>query len=140
MRTDDALKAAVDQELDLVVIAPTSQPPVAKILDFKKFLYQENKEKAKSKVRSKKSETKEIMFKPYTAEGDLSWQIDRAKEWLQEGNRVKVWVAMKGRAIAHPEISVAKIKKFETDLENFAKIEAPAITKGNVISIVFLPK
>jgi translation initiation factor IF-3 len=140
MKTEDALSVARQRGLDLVLIAPTANPPVAKILDFKKFLYQENKEKSKSKIRSKKSETKEIMFKPFTGEGDLAWQIDRAKSWLTEGNRVKVWVAMKGRSQAHPEISFDKIKKFESELEAVAKVESPASRKGNIISIMFIPK
>jgi translation initiation factor IF-3 len=140
LKTEEALRIAVDRGLDLVLIAPQANPPVAKILDFRKFLYQENKEKAKSKTRSKKSDTKEIMVKPFTAEGDLKWQLDRAKAWIADGNRVKVWVAMKGRSQAHPEISFAKIKKFETELEEIAKIETPTARKGNIISVVFLPK
>lgn len=126
--------------MDLVVISPNAVPPVAKILDFRKFLYQEKKEKTKSKVRSKKSEVKEIRFKPFTGEGDINWQIDRAKEWISEGNRVKVWVAMRGREGAHPEICFEKLKKFEAGLAEVAKIEGKAEQKGNIVSAVFLPK
>ena len=140
LKTDEALKIAVEKGLDLVVISPNAVPPVAKIVDFKKFLYQERKERSKAKVRSKKSETKEIRFKPFTGEGDLNWQISRAKEWLTEGNRVKVWVAMKGREAAHPEICFDKIHRFEAGLEKVAKTEGPAERKANVISITFAPK
>jgi len=133
-------KIAIERGLDLIVVSPNAEPPVAKILDFKKFLYQERKEKTKAKIRSKKTDTKEIMFKPFTAEGDLNWQMARAKEWLTEGNRVKVWVAMKGRSASHPEISREKIQKFITELETVAKAEGSPEQKGNVISVLFIPR
>lgn len=140
LKTEEALRIAQERKLDLVVISPNAVPPVAKILDFKKFLYQENKDKTKAKTRSKKSETKEIMFKPFTGEGDLNWQIGRAKAWLAEGNRVKVWVAMRGREVAHPEICFEKIDKFIGSLENEGKVESKPERKGNVVSVMFLPK
>jgi translation initiation factor IF-3 len=140
IKTEEALKVAIEKGLDLVVVSPNAVPPVAKILDFKKFLYQERKEKTKAKIRSKKTDTKEIMFKPFTAEGDLNWQIGRAKEWITEGNRVKVWVAMKGRSAAHPEISMDKIQKFVTELSSIAKAESEPEKKGNIISVMFIPR
>ena len=140
IKTEEALKIAIERGLDLIVVSPNAEPPVAKILDFKKFLYQERKEKTKAKIRSKKTDTKEIMFKPFTAEGDLNWQIARAKEWLTEGNRVKVWVAMKGRSASHPEISREKIQKFITELETVAKAEGSPEQKGNIISVLFIPR
>ncbi len=140
IKTEEALKIAIERGLDLIVVSPNAEPPVAKILDFKKFLYQERKEKTKAKIRSKKTDTKEIMFKPFTAEGDLNWQMARAKEWLTEGNRVKVWVAMKGRSASHPEISREKIQKFITELETVAKAEGSPEQKGNVISVLFIPR
>ena len=140
IKTEEALKIAIERGLDLIVVSPNAEPPVAKILDFKKFLYQERKEKTKAKIRSKKTDTKEIMFKPFTAEGDLNWQIARAKEWLTEGNRVKVWVAMKGRSASHPEVSREKIQKFITELETVAKAEGSPEQKGNVISVLFIPR
>lgn len=140
IKTEEALKIAIDRGLDLVVVSPNATPPVAKILDFKKFLYQERKEKSKAKIRSKKTDTKEIMFKPFTAEGDLTWQIGRAKEWLTEGNRVKVWVAMKGRSATHPEISMDKMHKFVSELDALAKPESAPEKKGNIISVIFIPR
>lgn len=140
IKTEEALKVAIERGLDLVVVSPNAEPPVAKILDFKKFLYQERKEKTKAKIRSKKTDTKEIMFKPFTAEGDLNWQMARAKEWLTEGNRVKVWVAMKGRSASHPEISREKIQKFITELGTVAKAEGSPEQKGNIISVLFIPR
>jgi translation initiation factor IF-3 len=140
LKTEEALRTAVDRGMDLVLISPNAVPPVAKVVDFKKFLYQERKERSKAKTRSKKSETKDIRFKPFTGEGDLNWQISRAKEWLSGGNRVKVWVAMKGREAAHPEICFEKIHKFQTELEGVSKAEGSAERKANVISITFAPK
>jgi translation initiation factor IF-3 len=140
LQTTEALKIARERGLDLVIIAPNSTPPVAKILDFRKFLYQERKDKSKAKSRSKKSEIKEIRFKPFTGEGDLTWQIGRAKEWLGGGNRVKVWVMMRGREGSHPEICFEKIEKFTTELAECGKPEAAPEKKGNIISVVFIPR
>lgn len=140
LKTEEALRIAKERGLDLVVVSPNAEPAVAKILDFKKFLYQERKEKSKAKTRSKKSETKEIRFKPFTGDGDLAWQIGRAKEWLTEGNRVKVSVVMRGREASHPDICFDKIARFQNEVSQVAKPEAPAEKKGNIISVLLLPK
>lgn len=131
---------ASEQGLDLVLISPNTEPPVARIMDFKKFLYHERKDKAKAKVRSKKIETKEIRFKPFTGAGDLTWQIGRAREWLDEGNRVKVWVIMRGREMEHADICFEKLDRFITELADIAKPEKNPERKGNIVSVLLLPK
>lgn len=138
MPTGEALKKAKESDLDLVLIAPEVNPPVAKVLDFSKFLYQEKKRK--SATKSKKSELKELRFGPSTGEGDIKRHIDRAKEFLEEGNRVKVTVYMKGRENIYPEIGFEKINRFVAELSLIAKTEDDPKRTGNTIWTVFVKK
>lgn len=140
MKTQDALNLAREKGLDLIVITPNSVPPVAKILDFKKFLYQERKKKSTAKVKSKKSELKEIKLGPYTGEGDVTRWVERAKEFLEEGNRVKVTVTLRGRENLYPDLGFAKINKFQEALSAEARQESETKQSGNIISTVFVSK
>jgi translation initiation factor IF-3 len=137
---DEAVREARKRELDLVVIAPNSEPPVAKILDFSKFLYEERKKKSAAKAKAKKSELKEFRFGPTIGDGDLNSRIDRTKEFINDGNRVKISVVLKGREGMFPQIAYDRIKKVEQGLADTAKAEAPASRNGNIISIVFVGK
>lgn len=136
----DALGAARQRELDLVVIAPQAAPPVAKILDFKKFLYEERKKKSSIKAKAKKSELKELRFGPTIDTGDLTSRIGRAIEWIKEGNRVKVTVIMKGREGMFPEVAFDRLKRFEEGVGEVGKTEGPAKRNGNQIFITFVGK
>ncbi len=138
MKTSDALNLARGKELDLIVVTPNSVPPVAKLLDFKKFLYLEKKKK--STVKSRKSGLKEIKMGPSTGEGDVNRQIERAKEFISEGNRVKVTITLRGRENLYPDIAFDKIRKFQAALEETAKPEADARQMGNMISMVLVAK
>jgi translation initiation factor IF-3 len=140
MATQEALSAARQRGQDLVLIAPEAKPPVAKILDFNKFLYQENKKRAASKAKSKKSELKEVRIGPSTGDGDVQRWLDRAVEWINEGNRVKVSVSMRGRENLYPNLAFDKINKFKEGLAETAKPEGEARQMGNIISIVFVTK
>ena len=138
--TQEALKLAREKELDLVLIAPAINPPVAKILEFNKFLYEERKKKSAAKTKSKKSELKELRFGPTTDEGDVSRLIYRAKEFIEDGNRVKISVVLRGRENLYPEIGFEKIKRVESDLSQIAKTESEPKKMGNTISMVFVRK
>lgn len=138
--TEEALKKAKTKELDLVVIAEKADPPVAKILEYSKFLYEERKKHASSRAKSAKSETKEFIFGPNIGEGDLHNRIDRTIEFLNEGNRVKMSVKLRGREMAHPEIGMAKIETVIKELTNIAKVEEEPKLKGNLITAVFVKK
>jgi len=126
--------------MDLVVIAENATPPVAKILDFNKFLYEERKKEAQTRGKSKKSELKELRFGPSIGEADLANKINRAAQFLEEGNRVRITVQMRGRAQAYPEIGIEKIKKIETALEEKARLEKKPEIKGNRIFAVLVKK
>ena len=124
--------------MDLVVIAEKAQPPVAKILDFNKFLYDERKKASVIKAKSKKSELKEFVFGPTIGTGDIQFRVERTKEFLEDGNRVKITVKLKGRENEHPEVGYDKIKKFIEELKEVAKTEAEPRRMGNMITVTFV--
>jgi translation initiation factor IF-3 len=132
------VQAAKKQGLDLVLIAPNSNPPVAKILDFSKFLYEEKKKKSGSK--GKKSELKELKFGPNTGEGDILRYIDRAKEFIGDANRVKVNVIMRGRQQMYPELAFEKLDRIIGELSEIAKSEAEPKRQGNSVFVILVPK
>lgn len=137
---EEALKKAREDELDLVIIAEKVDPPVAKILDYSKFLYDENKKKASSKAKSSKSEIKEFIFGPHIGQGDLQIRIDRTKEFLEEGHRVKMTMRLRGREKAHPEVGEEKIKTAIEMLSDVAEIEKEPEMKNFMISVTFKKK
>ena len=138
--TKEALQVAREKDLDLVVISEKANPPVAKILEFSKFLYEDRKKQSAIKSKSKKSETKEFVFGPSIGEGDLEKRIERTKEFLQDGNRVKITVRLRGRQRAHPEIGFEKLDKFIEELEEIAKVEEDPKLRGTLIAVTFVKK
>lgn len=138
--TQEAISEARKRGLDLVLIASESKPAVAKILDFNKFLYQENKKKSAAKAKSKKSEIKGIKIGPSTGEGDIKRHLERAFEWIEDGNRVKVVVTMRGRENLYPERAFDKIDKFAEELKEVAKAEDTPKRMGNTVSLIFVAK
>lgn len=140
MPTREALKLAKEKEQDLVLISENANPPVAKILEFNKFLYDEKKKESATKAKSKKSEIKEFVFGPRIGDGDLNTKIDRAKEFLEEGNRVKITLKLRGRECEFPQIGFEKIKRFEEGVSEIAKAESVAKRSGNLISQVYINK
>ena len=119
----DALKLATDQELDLVEIAPTATPPVAKIVDFNKFLYQQEKKKQEEKKHARVSETKEIRLGPFMSENDLQVAVKRAKGFLEDGHKLRLVVKFRGRQIVHPEFGREVVDKLILSLGNLSKID-----------------
>jgi translation initiation factor IF-3 len=134
MEKSAALKIAIENELDLVVIAEKTNPPVAKILDFNKYLYDERKKASATKAKSKKSELKEFRFGPTIDEGDLVQRIERARKFLSDGNRVRITVKLKGRQMAHPEIGFEKLERFIKELSSMSKTESEPKLARNIIS------
>jgi translation initiation factor IF-3 len=140
MRTYEALKLAQQKELDLVVVAAKTNPPVAKILDFNKFLYEERKKKSSAKTKSKISEVKEFRFGPAIGDADLQKRIERAADFVQRGDKVKITLQMRGRSITHPEIGMEKIERFVKGLAEIAKVESEPKLVRNIISVTFVKK
>jgi translation initiation factor IF-3 len=119
----DALKLAQDQELDLVEIAPKAVPPVAKIIDFNKFLYQQEKKKKEEKKKAKVSETKEIRLGPFMSDNDLQVMVKRSMGFLEEGHKLRLVVKFRGRQIVHPEFGRDVVNKLINALSGMSKID-----------------
>ncbi|OGC50097.1 translation initiation factor IF-3 [candidate division WWE3 bacterium RIFCSPHIGHO2_01_FULL_40_23] len=134
----EALRMAREEKLDLVEIAPNANPPVAKILDFKKFLYTERKKASAARAHSKQTELKEFKFGPNIGSNDLNLKIGRAKEFLKGKNRVKFTVAFRGRENAHPEVGWEKIKKAISELSELGHPEADPRLVNKMISVTIV--
>jgi len=136
----EALKKAKELELDLVEIAPNAQPPVAKLIDFNKFLYQEEKKKREEKRKAKISETKELRLGPFMNDHDLDVIIKKAKEFLQNNDKVKLVVKFKGRQIQHPEFGEKIIQKVIDSLSHISKIEREKHFEGYQLISILSPE
>ena len=131
---EKALKEAQNRKMDLLLVSPNANPPVAKIVDFSKYLYEERKKT--SGTKQKGGELKEFRMGPTTGTGDINRYINRSKEFIKEGNRVKVTVRMRGRENAHPEVAFDKLKEITECLEEVAKVESgPKRQGGNIWAI-----
>ncbi len=140
METHKALQIAEEKDLDVVVVTENASPPVAKIVDFNKFLYAERKKSSDAKGKSKQTELKELRLSTTISEGDTQQRVNRAVEFLEEGNVVKVSLMMKGRQAMFPQVAQEKIGKFIKLMEPFAKVESEPKRMGNTISVTFVKK
>lgn len=136
----EALNLAQEQELDLVEVAPKANPPVAKIIDFKKFLYQESKKKQEEKRKAKISETKEIRLSPFISDNDLQVMIRRGREFLEDGDKVRLVLKFKGRQIVHPEFGKEILAKTVVALEDISKTDREAHFEGRQLVAVLSPE
>ena len=136
----EALDRARKEGLDLVEIAPNAKPPVAKIINFKKFLYQEEKKKREEKRKAKVSETKEVRLGPFMDDHDLQVMIRRSREFLTDGNKVRLVVRFAGRQITHPEFGQAIIDKVIADLTDVSKIEKEKRLEGKQLIAIISPE
>lgn len=135
----DALRMARELNSDLVEIAPLANPPVAKIIDFKKFLYQEEKKKREEKKKSKTSDTKEVRLGPFMSDNDLLVMTKRAREFLEDGNKVKLVVFFSGRQITHPEFGHKVLDKSLSILSDISKVERDRKLEGRKLIIIISP-
>jgi len=138
--TADALKMATDQQLDLVEISPGANPPVCKIIDYNKFLYDEKKKKKEMKAKSKTSEVKEVRFTPNTDDHDFEFKCKHAEKFLLDGNKVKAHVQFKGRAIMFKERGELLLLKFADRLKDVGALEGMPKMEGKRMLVMFAPK
>lgn len=136
----EALLLAKDQELDLVEVASSAKPPVAKIIDFKKFLYQEAKKKKEEKKKAKVSETKEVRLGPFMDEHDLNVMIKRGVEFLTEGDKVRLVLKFKGRQITHPEFGKEIMGKVIMSLSEISKVDREPHFEGRQMIALLSPE
>lgn len=138
--TSEALKIADELGLDLVLIAPDGKPPVAKIMDYGKFRYQQEKKKKEAKKNQKVIVVKEIKLSVKIAENDVSYKVKHAREFLEEGNHVKFRVFLKGREMANPQAGVDVLNKVWPMIEDLAVMDKEPKLEGRYVNMMALPK
>ncbi len=136
----EARKMAEELELDLVEISPNAEPPVCKILDYQKYLYQQKKKAKEIKAKSTKVVVKEIRFGPQTDDHDYNFKLKHAIGFLQEGAKVKAYVFFKGRSILFKEQGEVLLLRFANDLEDYGKVEQMPVLEGKRMTIMLSPK
>ncbi len=139
MQKSQALSKARETGLDLVEIAPNAKPPVVKIVDFRKFVYQLEKKKREEKRKTKLTETKEIRLGPFMSENDIDVMANRGKGFIEDGNNVKFVVKLSGRENAHPEFGFKVLDKIVEKLSDIAKVEREAKKEIKQISLIMSP-
>jgi translation initiation factor IF-3 len=140
MSTRDALDMAREQGVDLVEISPNANPPVCRLIDYSKFLYQQKKRAKEMKAKQVKVEVKEIRFGPQTDEHDYQFKLKHAREFLEEGNKVRAYVFFRGRSILFKEQGEVLLLRFANDLEEFCKVESMPSLEGKKMFIYLAPK
>lgn len=140
MPTCQALDMAHEQGVDLVEISPNAQPPVCRLIDYSKFLYQQKKHAKEMKAKQVKVEIKEIRFGPQTDEHDYNFKLKHAREFLTEGNKVRAYVFFRGRSILFKEQGEVLLLRFANDLEDIAKVEQLPKLDGKKMFLYMAPK
>ena len=138
--TRQALDMARDQGVDLVEISPNANPPVCRLIDYSKFLYQQKKRQKEMKAKQVKVEVKEIRFGPQTDEHDYQFKLKHAKEFLEEGNKVRAYVFFRGRSILFKEQGEVLLLRFANDLEDYGKVESMPSLEGKKMFLYLAPK
>ena len=136
----EAREIAEQQEMDLVEISPNAVPPVCKVIDFQKFIYQQKKHQKEQKAKSIKVVVKEIRFGPQTDDHDYNFKLKHAIEFLKEGSKVKAYVFFKGRSILFKDQGEVLLLRFVNDLEEYGKIEQMPQLEGKRMIIMITPK
>jgi len=134
-----ALQIAREAELDLVEVAPLSEPPVCRVMDFGKFLYERTKKEKEARKAQTKIEIKEIRLRPKTNEHHRGFKTRDARRWLLEGNKVKVTIRFRGREITYPEIALEDLKEIAEELADIATIEQAPNMEGRTMGMVLSP-
>ncbi|NPA50956.1 MAG: translation initiation factor IF-3 [Epsilonproteobacteria bacterium] len=137
---EEALELAESKGLDLVLIAPNANPPVAKIMDYGKYKYQQEKKKKEAKKKQKKIEVKEVKFSCKIADNDIAYKVKHAREFLEKGKHVKMRVFLKGREMSTPELGFDVLKRVWPMIEDIADLEKEPHQEGRYITMVAVPK
>ncbi len=139
MDRKQALQKARERELDLVEIVPNASPPVCRIMDLNKFLYEQKKKEKEIKKKQKVFQTKEIRFTPETSEHDYRFKKQHVEDFLKEGHRVKVTIFYKGREIIHKERGYQLLERLTKELADTGKVERAPKLEGPRLSVTFIP-
>lgn len=139
VNTHEALRMAEMRELDLVEISPGANPPVCRIMDYSKFVYEQQKREKQQKRQQISQQMKELRFTWRTATHDFNFKAKHAREFLEDGNKVKATVMFRGREITHQEVGEELLKRFVEVLEDIAKVDSPIRLEGKKLSVVLSP-
>ena len=131
---------AREADLDLVEVAPNANPPVVRIMDFGKFLYEQAKKEREARKAQKQIEVKEIRLRPKTNDHHLGFKTKNARRWLEEGNKVKVRVRFRGREITYPEVALGQLREIAEELSDVAVIELAPQLDGRTMLMILAPK
>jgi len=135
----DALQVAQEADLDLVEVAPNADPPVCRVLDYGKFLYEKAKKEREARKAQTKIEVKEIRLRPKTSEHHRSFKIRNARRWLMEGKKVLARIRFRGREITYPEIALQDLKQIAEELSDVSKIEQSPKMEGRTMFMMLTP-
>jgi translation initiation factor IF-3 len=136
----DAMSLAQSAGLDLVEVSPTAEPPVVRIMDFGKFLFEQNKKAHSAKRKQKQIQVKEVKFRPGTEEADYQVKLRNLTRFLAEGDKAKVTLRFRGREMAHQDIGRKLLERVSTDLAPVAQVEQNPLMEGRQMVMVFTPK
>jgi len=136
VKTREALRIAQEAELELVEISPNAEPPVCKVLNFGKFLYEREKKEREAKKTQAKIEVKEIRLRPKTNVAHRGFKVDDARRWLLQGHKVRVTIRFKGREMDYPEIALEDLKEIAEALSDVSSIEQPPMMEGRTMLVV----
>ena len=136
----DAKRMAEEADMDIVEVSPTAKPPVCRIMDYGKFLFEENKKRHAAKKKQKQIQIKEVKFRPGTEEGDYQVKLRNLVRFLTEGNKTKVTLRFRGREMAHQELGLKLLKRVEADLIELGSVEQFPRMEGRQMVMVIAPK
>ena len=140
MTRNDALQLALAAQLDLVEVSPTAEPPVVRVMDFGKFLFEQNKKAHSAKRKQKQQQVKEVKFRPGTEEADYQVKLRNLLRFLAEGDKAKVTLRFRGREMVHQDIGRKLLDRVQTDLAAAAIVEQTPLMEGRQMVMVFSPK
>ncbi|MBV1883617.1 MAG: translation initiation factor IF-3 [Pseudomonadales bacterium] len=136
----DALQAATEAELDLVEISPDAEPPVCRLMDYGKHIFEEKKKRAESRKKQKQTQVKEIKFRPGTEDGDYQVKLRSLTRFLEDGDKAKVTLRFRGREMAHQELGMKLLQRVQADLEQYGSVEQFPKMEGRQMIMVIGPK
>ena len=140
MSVQEAMRIARQDEMDLVEVSPTSDPPVCKIMDYGKYKYQSSKKTQEGKKKTKTLQVKEVRLRPHTDEHDLGFKIRNMKKFLEKKDKVKVSVLFKGREMAYMDAGIALLRRIAEEVEEQGAVEQPPTKEGWRLTMVLVPK
>ncbi len=136
----DAIDLAADEGLDLVEVSPNAEPPVCRIMDFGKYLFEQNKKAQQSRRKQKQVHVKEIKFRPGTDEGDYQVKLRKLVQFLENGDKTKVTLRFRGREMAHQELGANLLARVRSDLEEYGTVEQMPQMEGRQMVMVMAPR